>query len=479
MKKSLLKASLWGILAFSLFYSCRSDNVTNEKASALKEQIAAFSRFETQKKLQLTASDNQGTSKYVSYAKPFAEIINNYLENHPDYAEKLYKEVGEIRLDVSSQTVGELTKTVIFPVTDRNGKVVSLWGGVINENRDYVNFYNMNSNSEYVTSIKEAFQNYYNQNNENSKLQAIASINGVSPIAIKPKKPRVNASGEIESEVSQVNMTKLRPLTSSTIGMSFSDNEDGSDGGSSGRDMSGGVTVHGGGNGTPAEKEGDDSCGKNKSITDNKTFKENTTVLNGKTSDSSEFGYRMNLPVQNGKDNQFITSKAGSREVDLTAFPNTFGLMHSHYNTMYPMFSPGDIAYFNRWVNYVYNNNQVTNPGTPIPKLNDIFFTVVTSEGTYLLKFDPRVRPNQLPNYTEDDVINLNEKYKSRLDRGKVVANVSGNVTYDMKVIEKSFLEFVLKEMNMPGLKLIRVKDEGNTEFSLENGKIKENECKQ
>ncbi|PSL88941.1 hypothetical protein C7V10_08270 [Elizabethkingia miricola] len=50
-----------------------------------------------------------------------------------------------------------------------------------------------------------------------------------------------------------------------------------------------------------------------------------------------------------------------------------------------------------------YNNNQITNPSTPIPKLSDIFLTVNTSEGTYMLKFDPSVRAIQLSEYSQKE----------------------------------------------------------------------------
>ncbi|MCL1667069.1 hypothetical protein M2T82_03230, partial [Elizabethkingia ursingii] len=239
----------------------------------------------------------------------------------------------------------------------------------------------------------------------------------------------------------------------------------------------------GGGGGTGTGTQQQDGCSKNKSITQGATFKENVKDLEGKTSEGSEFGYRMNLPIENGKENQFLTSKAGSNQVDMTVFPNTHGLMHSHYDGLYPMFSPGDIVMFNNWVNYVYNNNQVPNPGTPIPKLDDIFLTVVTSEGTYMLRFDTSVTPTQLPNYTQKEFDNLNTEYEKALGQGMKIGNVSGNVTYNMEAIENSFLKFIADKMNMPGLKLVKVakegSNEGNTEWNSQSGSFKENKCKQ
>lgn len=248
MKRKLLSTSLWGLLTLSLFYSCRTDSVTAEQSQQATEKIAAFERFEKQNNIiQPTANSNQGTIKYVSYAQPFAEVIYNFLENHPDYAEKLYKEVGDIRLDVSSQTIGELSKTVIFPVLDGNGNVVSLWRGVINENRDYVKFYHLNNNSEYINSIKKVFQNYYNQKKGKLANIAIASTKGISPTAIKAKEPKVTTIDEVIITVPK------RPNTNSGLDPFPKDPDMGTGGGdgngNSGDGMSGGPGTHGGSNG--------------------------------------------------------------------------------------------------------------------------------------------------------------------------------------------------------------------------------------
>lgn len=171
MTKNLLKASLWGIMTLSLFYSCRTDSVATEQTAQVKEKIVAFERFEKENNIiKPIASNDQGTSsaKYVSYAYPFAQIIYNFLQNHPDYAKKVENEAGTIRLDVVSQTFGDAKKSVIFPVTDNEGKVVAAWAGVVNENRDYVDFYYLNGNSDNVTTIKTTFQNYYDQKKRSS-----------------------------------------------------------------------------------------------------------------------------------------------------------------------------------------------------------------------------------------------------------------------------------------------------------------------
>ncbi|WP_407480609.1 hypothetical protein [Elizabethkingia meningoseptica] len=105
MRKKLLSASIWGLLTLSLFSSCRTDSTTTEQTVISKEKIAAFERFEKQNNIVLPVAGTKQVStpqKYISYAKPFAEIITNFMRNHPDYAKWMDDSVGVIQLDVAS-----------------------------------------------------------------------------------------------------------------------------------------------------------------------------------------------------------------------------------------------------------------------------------------------------------------------------------------------------------------------------------------
>nr|WP_199161765.1 hypothetical protein [Elizabethkingia sp. ASV34] len=212
MKKHLFYPALWGILTLSVLYSCRTDSTTTEQTVASKEKIVAFERFERQNNIiQPIAGANQTTTpqKYISYAKPFAEIIANFIQNHPDYAKWMDESVGVIRLDVASQTFGEDKKAIIFPVTDGNGKVTSAWYGIINEERSYVNFSYMNDNSAELADIKKVFQNYYDKKNKGSLSSgAIASISKqINPVALK------NGNEQKPIDIEEVVITKKNPTT--------------------------------------------------------------------------------------------------------------------------------------------------------------------------------------------------------------------------------------------------------------------------
>lgn len=246
MKRTILRASLWGVLTLSLFYSCRTDSATTEQTIASKEKIAAFERFEKENNIiKPIASNNQNSSsaKYVSYSYPFAQIIYNFLQTHPNYAKKVENEAGTIRLDVVSQTFGNAEKAVIFPVTDNEGRVVGIWVGVINEERDYVNFYSFNQNTQGVSSIITAFQNFYNQKEKKVAKSAIASIKGLNPIAKgqePPKDPPVKAIEEVVITVPAPERDIVIPSGPTSVNY----------GNTLGGGMSGGSTTHGGGGGT-------------------------------------------------------------------------------------------------------------------------------------------------------------------------------------------------------------------------------------
>ncbi|MDE5448558.1 hypothetical protein BAX94_11345 [Elizabethkingia meningoseptica] len=249
MKRTILRTSLWGVLTLSLFSSCRTDSATTEQTIAYKEKIVAFERFEKENNIiKPIASNNQSVSpaKYVSYSYPFAQIIYNFLQAHPEYAKKVENEAGTIRLDAVSQTFGDAKKAVIFPVTNKEGKVIAAWAGVVNENRDYVDFYYLNGNSDNVTIIKTAFQNYYDQKKKKQLASlATASIKGINPIALAPTPPPVVPVVDINEVHITVPPPDLTISSSAAFGAGSVNY-----GNTLGGGMSGGSTTHGGGSGT-------------------------------------------------------------------------------------------------------------------------------------------------------------------------------------------------------------------------------------
>ncbi|WBV56485.1 hypothetical protein PFY10_20060 [Chryseobacterium daecheongense] len=224
----------------------------------------------------------------------------------------------------------------------------------------------------------------------------------------------------------------------------------------------------GGGGGTNSSGN---PCQKLKEKTTSTNFQSNITTLEGKTGDNYESGFRISSDGQS----QILQNKPGTREVDMKIFTNTVLLMHSHYDKLFPMFSPGDIVFFNKWIIWAQNWNSVSTNTPKIP-LNDLTFVLVTSNGNYSINFDG-TNTTSLPNYTQEEFDNLNEKYIEQLSSAVSVGNVSGNINYDTEKLEKEFLKFLAKRMDMPGLKLYQTKSNGNKEIKLVNGNRSEVPC--
>ncbi|AJW62893.1 hypothetical protein VO54_01416 [Elizabethkingia miricola] len=335
MKKNLLNASLWGILTLSTLFSCRTDSVATEQTDQAKEKITAFERFEKDNNIiQLKASNKNDVSseKYISYAAPFSEIITNFLEKHSDYRERLEKEIGRIRLEVSSTTFGEGAKGVLFPVTDKNGKVIGALGGIVNEERDYVKFYYLNNSSQEVTSIKNAFQSYYDRNTGSLSQLAIASKNSnINPVAKKDV-----------TEIEEVVITVYKPLNYYDLPSWWHDAgwTNPNPGPGPGTTMDGGPGTHSGGGSNENNKDQQqDSCSKAKTRANSEKGRAAIKDLERKAKQpgSNEYAYRQD------KDGT-MTMYEGER--DNVTFPldnNIEGIYHNHQDLGVAMFSPRDI----------------------------------------------------------------------------------------------------------------------------------------
>ncbi|WP_051230478.1 hypothetical protein [Epilithonimonas caeni] len=230
----------------------------------------------------------------------------------------------------------------------------------------------------------------------------------------------------------------------------------------------------GGGGGVVIYDETKTPCAKIKISTNDSKYKTNITTLQGKTGNDYESGFRLGNPVagsgQAGTQNQILQNKPGTREVDMKVFNNTFSLMHSHYDGLFPIFSPGDLLLFNQWVVWANSWNAVAT-NTPKIQLNDLTLTLVTSNGNYLLSF-AGTTVAALPAYTQEQFDVINKDYSRRLND----THTNGN--FDMDKLEKEFLKFVKDKMNMTGLKLFKVGSSGtNTEIYLEGGNRKTKDC--
>lgn len=444
MKKHLFYPALWGILTLSIFYSCRTDSVATEQTQQVNEKIAAFERFEKANNIiqpKASSKNNASSEKYVSYAAPFSEIITNFLEKHSDYRERLEKEIGKIRLDVSSTTFGEGAKGVLFPVTDKNGKVIGAWAGMVNEERDYVKFYYLNNSSQEVASIKNAFQSYYDRNK--GKLASLATASkstSLNPIAKKDV-----------TEIEEVVITVTKPDTNIDLPWWWYDsgwtnpnpNPDGP-----GTGMDGGPGVHGGGtNGTENNNQQKDPCSSMKAQAGDAKFQEKiSNIDNDKVLGyDHEMGYAAGYPPKGTgiTDTQYppMDNKPGTTSVKLPDGNSYYGFAHTHNNfdkngdAPIKIFSPGDIATF--LTSCVRNADENGSMG-------DAFAMVITSQGNYILKYSGDgnygIGPNQIQNW--------------KTSYEKIFNSLTIDELSDQKIIEKTFAQFLKDIVKVDGLEV-------------------------
>lgn len=460
MKKHLFYPALWGILTLSIFYSCRTDSVATEQTQQVSEKITAFERFEKANNIQPKASskNNASSGKYVSYARPFAEIISYFLKYNPDYAQSVEQEAGSIRLDVVSQTFGNESKGVIFPVVNKSGIVVGAWGGVINKERNYAEFYYLNNSSVEVASIKTAFQEYYDKKKQSSKLQSlVASVkNGITdPIAkaLDPEQEKDKPKEQLIDEVT-INVKVDEPKVS--LPLWWTDLINGTSGGV-GSGMNGGDSSYGGGSGTvPTSTEQQDPCSGMKTQRENKDFKDGVTDLRGKTGLKKETGY-----VQNGttgkyayQENASATETSNSLTLPDAEKYNVKSYLHTHvdnYTTVnadgieeerigIKMFSPADV---------IYMMDMLRNAKTRGISFSDVSGTMVTSSGTYTLRFSGN--EYQLKSYTSEQSKAYTSSYIDFMTKNPELS------------LEQKFLQFIDTKMNMKGIELFKLNDDGTT----------------
>ena len=367
--------------------------------------------------------------------------------------------MGTIRLDAVSQTFGKTEKSVIFPVTNNEGKIVAIWAGVINENRDYVTFYSLNRNTQEINGIKTAFQNYYDQKERRLSNNAIASTKGLNPIAgaqVPPKDPPVKDK-EIPEVVINVPAVPERDIDPWWyIGPGGSNY-----GNTQGDGMSGGSTTHGGaGNGTPSNGQ-QDACSKMKSKIATEKGREIIKDLEAKakTPGAGETAYRQNKVGD-------PTMYQGEQDNVLIPIDNNMeGVYHNHPDGGILMLSVKDIRML-LFAARMQSDDSVGNA----------FVGMISNRGNYFINFNgtkadiPVIYDNQIDGFRDS----YNDLYT-----GMQMYIPNGEKEVSSEQLERLFFE-TIKGMGLEGkVNLIKEKD-GNTSVIKQdaNGKpVTSNPC--
>lgn len=446
MKKNFILPLLPLIVVATTLQSCR----TSEDYLSGNEKPSYSNKF------QVFSATNKES---VNYIQGFRTLLENYDQiNGSSYTRaallkkgsfnKNESEYVEFNLHSQEMLLDDGERWVVYPII-KNHQVDGLMAGILRNEETEVEFRKLDSGTSYYDEVFRIFSIAYIKNKLKNGLSGKNGCGfeeddacGIPDIIISPppKKPKPTGGGP----------------------------KGGCTGYNDCFDPGAGI---GGGGGGVGGNEGPTPCWLMKFKTSNQTFKNNITSLEGKTGESFESGYRMG----NAGENQLLQNVPGTSQVNLKAFPNTVTIMHSHYDGLYPIFSPDDIIFFNQWITWAktYNSNPANSPKIPLEQLT---FTLVTSWGNYSFMFD-EASYSSFPNYTQVQFDEFNSKYIQLLDGAKSVANVSGNVSYNMEQLEKGFLKFMAEKMSMSGASLFRNTSSGNTQLSFVNGKLTETNC--
>ncbi|OVE56018.1 hypothetical protein [Chryseobacterium mucoviscidosis] len=309
MKKNLAVRLVFIFLALIL-YSCRTDESIREEERADQEKIMAFVKFHEKSTVSRFADEG-------SYAYPFAEIIENYFYNHPDYAGMFIKDVGTIDLQVASQTFldGE-EKIVLFPILE-DKKVTAIIQCTVNADETYVSFKVLKT--EVPADMQDAirdFQEYYdNKTSETAR----------------------------EKSIQEVIITIYLPRNWTGSGIDY--NPWGSSGSGAGGTMNGGSGIHGSGGSGNSGSQNQNPCEKTKSVINksniqaginNVKAQAKLTLTNPKT---GEIGFKEK------KDGTVVPADvSGAHHAVFNNVTDGYGGYHNHTATGIHMVSPPDIA---------------------------------------------------------------------------------------------------------------------------------------
>lgn len=303
-KKFILRSLLFLTVTLFFFNSCRTDEATQEEKRTEREKIEAFRRFEN--KLTSQKILQKGGSEYVSYHEPFKDIIQTFMSNNPSYSKRFNDEVGEIRFNLRSITYGETTKGLAYSII-KDGAVNAVLVGLVNPERDWVNFIVLKNNSPEVQSMISNFQNAYNSPSIASRGGQPEQTEEILPVII-------NVYGDITGPVNHY----YQPYV---------------DYGSNGGGMSGGSETYGGAGGSQTQnpdnpcKKAESSMSSANTILQNSEVKQKMDVaLKGKTQASNEWAvaigqkpngdYEVTQPVeQNATNGTIPTSQLANQYI--------------------------------------------------------------------------------------------------------------------------------------------------------------------
>ncbi|OPC51407.1 hypothetical protein BAY05_01165 [Elizabethkingia anophelis] len=215
----------------------------------------------------------------------------------------------------------------------------------------------------------------------------------------------------------------------------------------------------------PDPEIANDPCSKMKAQREDIEFNNRVTNLKGKTGLKKETGYTQNGSTGDWdyQDNANATESANSLRLPDAEQSNIKSYLHTHVDdftttddngnevtrTGIKMFSPADV---------IYMMDMLRNAKTRGINFSDVSGTMITSTGTYTLRFSGS--EYQLKSFTSEQ------------SQGYTSAYINFMTSNTNLSLEQKFLQFIDTKMNVKGIELLKLNDDGtNTKISLNSDK--------
>ncbi|MCL1672193.1 hypothetical protein [Elizabethkingia ursingii] len=437
MKKYLFYPALWGVFLILLFYGCR----TNDEAIKTERQIQG-AEYSSK---TLWSEDEKYIKNIIKIYDHYKETVNknSSIKGEPfwDYAMTM-GQFNESYLEVP--IVNQEKVVQILRVIRKGSKV---YFGSNSEERISLDFFQQLIFGKYATIKGEEERNGKVQNTGNGALADGQYICTTRKISMWYPDDNNNPDGSghwetsYESRCLWVEQEKTDIIVP-CVGP-----------GCDGAGDPGGGTP---GFPYPEPEIANDACSKMKAQRENLEFNNRITNLKGKTSLKKETGYTQNGSTGDWdyQDNANATETANSLRLPDAKQNNIKSYSHTHVDdykytdsdgneiirTGIKMFSPADLSYL---------MDMLENAKSRGINFLDVSGTMVTSLGTYTMRFTGN--EYQLKSFTETQISGFTEPYKTFMTDN---SNLS---------LEQKFLQFADSKMNVKGLQLFKLNDDGTT----------------
>ncbi|WP_454059745.1 hypothetical protein [Elizabethkingia ursingii] len=446
MKKTLFYPCSWGILLMFLFYGCR----TNDEAIKNERQIQG-SEYSSK---TLWNEDEKYIKNVIKIYDQYKETVNknSRIKGEPfwDYAMTM----GQFNESYLEVPVVNQEKVVQILRVIRKGSQV--YFGSNSEERISLDFFQQFIFGKYVTIKGEEERKGKIQNTGNGALADGQYICTTRKISMWYPDDNNNPDGSghwetsYESRCLWVEQEKTDIIVP-CVGP-----------GCDGAGDPGGGTP---GFPYPDPEIANDACSKMKAQREDLEFNNRVTNLKGKTGLKKETGYTQNGSTGDWdyQNNANATESANSLRLPDAEQSNIKSYLHTHVDdftttddngnevtrTGIKMFSPADV---------IYMMDMLRNAKTRGINFSDVSGTMITSTGTYTLRFSGS--EYQLKSFTSEQ------------SQGYTSAYINFMTSNTNLSLEQKFLQFIDTKMNVKGIELLKLNDDGtNTKISLNSDK--------